>query len=240
MIIPEIVKKILRSEKWLRMVIPFEFSVAKLKWAANRCSDIEDYVNLAFNASTPLPFLCASIRPIQVREEITELLKILANRRPRFILEIGTARGGTLFLFTRAVASNATLISVDLPTGYSELKIPYYESFALHDQRIYLLRMDSHRETTLHAINRILGGRKLDFLFIDGDHTYEGVRKDFEMYSRLLNPDSIIAFHDIVPGPPEDVGGVPKFWKKIKYNFSYIELVKNWKQEGYGIGVIYV
>lgn len=240
MIIPEVVKKILRSEKWLRMVIPFKFSVAKLKWAANRCSNIEDYVNLAFNAYTSLPFLCASIRPAQVREEITELLKILAKRRPRFIMEIGTAGGGTLFLFTRAAASDATLISVDLPTGYSELKIPYYESFASHDQRIYLLRMDSHRETTLHGINRILGGHKLDFLFIDGDHTYEGVRKDFEMYSRLLNPDSIIAFHDIVPGPPEDVGGVPKFWKKIKYNFSYIELVKNWKQEGYGIGVIYV
>lgn len=238
MIIPETVKEILRSEKWLRMVISRKFIIAKVKWTASRCNGIEDYVNIAFNASNALPFLCASIRPIQVRKEITEVLRILAKRRPSLVLEIGTAGGGTLFLFTRAAASDATLISVDLPTGYSELKIPYYESFALHDQRIYLLRMDSHKDTTLHAINRILGGRKLDFLFIDGDHTYEGVRKDFEMYSRLLSPHGIIAFHDIVPGSRGRVGGVPRFWNEIKRNFRYIELVEDWEQGGYGIGVI--
>jgi len=45
-----------------------------------------------------------------------------------------------------------------------------------------------------------------DFLFIDGDHTYEGVEGDFEMYSPLVRRGGIIAFHDIVPGPPENVG----------------------------------
>jgi len=238
MLIPEIVKEVLRSEKWLRMGISRRFSIAKLKWTANRCNSVEDCVNLSLNASSAFPFLCASIKPLQVKEEITRLLKILAKYRPRFILEIGTSGGGTLFRFTRVAASDATLISIDLPTGYSNLKVPYYESFALPDQRIYLLRMDSHKKTTLHAINRILGGRKLDFLFIDGDHTYEGVRKDSEMYSKLLNPNGIMAFHDIVPGPKGRVGDVPRYWNEITHNFSYIELVKSWKQEGYGIGVL--
>jgi predicted O-methyltransferase YrrM len=195
---------------------------------------------LVFESSTRAPFLygATSIRPTQVREEITGLLKILKAKRPKFILEIGTAGGGTLFLFTRVAASDATLVSVDLPMGYSELRIPYYESFSLPDQRIHLIRMDSHKKTTFNAINRILREHKLDFLFIDGDHTYEGVKNDFKMYSKLLNPSGIIAFHDIVPGPPENVGGVPKFWEETKCNFSYIELVKNWKQRGYGIGII--
>ena len=155
----------------------------------------------------------------------------MAKRRPRLILEIGTAGGGTLFLFTRVAASDAILLTVDLPNGYSDLKMPYYESFAFLGQRIHLLRMDSHKKTTLHAINRILGGRKLDFIFIDGDHTYEGVRKDFEMYGKLLNPNGIIAFHDIVPGPRKNVGGMPRFWKEMKHDFNYIELVKNWKHK---------
>ena len=89
-------------------------------------------------------------------------------------------------------------------------------------------------------VKGILNGKELDFLFIDGDHTYEGVRKDFEMYGKLVVKGGVIAFHDIVPGPPESVGGVPKFWNEIKHSFNYVEFVKDWKQGGYGIGVIYV
>jgi len=50
-----------------------------------------------------------------------------------------------------------------------------------------------------------LNGEPLDFLFIDGDHTYEGVKRDFEMYSPLVRNGGIIAFHDIVKHPPETV-----------------------------------
>lgn len=92
-------------------------------------------------------------------------------------------------------------------------------------------------------MKRILGGHKLDFLFIDGDHTYECVKKGFEMYSPLVRKGGLIAFHDIVPGPLECVGGVPKFWNEIKQKYGrdkVIEIVKDWKQGGYGIGVLMV
>lgn len=243
MIIPKIVKKILRSEKGL-MVIPLKFSVAKLKWTANRCNSIENYVNLAFNPSSAFPFPWISISPSQVKEEITELLKILAIRKSKCVLEIGTARGGTLFLFARVSSPDALIISIDLPGGrfgggYPEWRVPLYKSFAIHNQKISFIRENSHDFSTLKMIEKMLEGRKLDFLFIDGDHTYDGVKKDFEMYSDLVGQGGIIAFHDIVPGPPESVGDVPRFWSEIKHSFSYVELVKNWKQGGYGIGVIY-
>lgn len=141
------------------------------------------------------------------------------------MLEIGTAGGGTFFLFTRVATPDSTIVSVDLTLGpfgggYPERKVRYYESFALPSQKIHLLRMDSYEETTLCVIGRILDGNGLDFLFIDGDHTYEGVRKDFEMYGKLIGKGGIIAFHDIVSGPPENVGGVPRFWNEIKHNFD--------------------
>jgi predicted O-methyltransferase YrrM len=44
-----------------------------------------------------------------------------------------------------------------------------------------------------------LKDNKVDFLFIDADHSYEGVKKDFEMYSPLVRKGGIIAFHDIIP-----------------------------------------
>jgi len=37
---------------------------------------------------------------------------------------------------------------------------------------------------------------KIDYLHIDADHSYEGVKKDFELYSKLLNPNGIISIHD--------------------------------------------
>ena len=78
----------------------------------------------------------------------------------------------------------------------------------------------------------------MDFLFIDGDHSYDGVKKDFEMYSPLLAPGGMIAFHDIVDGPEASVGGVPKFWRELKAGHTHLEFVKSWQQGGWGIGVL--
>ena len=37
---------------------------------------------------------------------------------------------------------------------------------------------------------------KIDYLHIDHDHTYEGVKKDFDLYSTILNQNGIISIHD--------------------------------------------
>jgi hypothetical protein len=37
---------------------------------------------------------------------------------------------------------------------------------------------------------------KIDVLFIDGDHSYEGVKLDFELYSKIVSPKGIILIHD--------------------------------------------
>lgn len=106
-------------------------------------------------------------------------------------------------------------------------RIPLYKSFTKEGQEIHLLRADSHNSKTLNMVKEILNGEGLDFLFINGDHTYEGVKKDFEMYSPLVREGGVITFHDIVPGPPESVGGVPRFWNEIKCNYNFFEIVEN-------------
>ena len=45
--------------------------------------------------------------------------------------------------------------------------------------------------------------RKIDFLFIDGDHSYKGVTTDFRLYSPLVKDYGNIAFHDIIDGHTE-------------------------------------
>jgi len=183
------------------------------------------------------------IEPTQVRDEILELLMFLSKLNPKYILEIGTASGGTLFLFSRIASKDATIISIDLPGGafgggYPKWKIPLFKSFALSKQKIHLIRADSHKKETLEKTKSILGNRKLDFLFIDGDHTYEGVKKDFEMYSPLVKKGGVIALHDIVQHPPESGCEVSTFWNEIKSKYEYIEFVKSWNQNWAGIGLI--
>lgn len=40
---------------------------------------------------------------------------------------------------------------------------------------------------------------QIDFLFIDGDHSYEGVKKDFDLYSNIITPKGMIVIHDTDP-----------------------------------------
>lgn len=180
--------------------------------------------------------------PFQVRQEMLQFLMRLSERPPRSIVELGTAYGGTLFLFARIAMPDATIVTVDMPAGpfgggYPRTHTPLFKSFARDKQRIRLIRGDSHSPDTLRAVREIVG-TTVDLLFIDADHTYEGVRNDFETYSPLVRSSGLIAFHDIVDGPPEAVGGVPRLWKELRERVPCEEIVADWSQGGYGIGII--
>ena len=93
-----------------------------------------DYIELAFKFNT-IPYLkrllrgifgakvwdyilnITSIEPAQVREEITQFIKPVLSRigRPKIILEIGAARGGTLYILTRIATKDSIIVSIDLP-----------------------------------------------------------------------------------------------------------------------------
>jgi predicted O-methyltransferase YrrM len=183
------------------------------------------------------------IRPTQERTEIETLMGILAKGKPRCVVEIGTASGGSLFLFTRVASFEATLVSIDLPGGefgggYGRWRAPLYRSFARAGQTIHLLRADSHARETRERLESILDGRRIDLLFIDGDHSCEGVKRDFEMYRELVIPGGIIAFHDIVPCTRDTRCEVDRFWNDIKHQYDHQEIVNNWNQGYAGIGAI--
>ena len=69
----------------------------------------------------------------------------------------------------------AIIISVDLQQYLLQYRL--IKSFK---GKIYLIQGDSHNIETLKDIKAILRDNKVDFLFIDANHSYEGVKKDFE------------------------------------------------------------
>jgi len=161
------------------------------------------------------------------------------------VLEIGTATGGTLFLLARTAAENALIISVDLPCGpfgggYPGWRIPLYRSFAMGGQKIRLMRADSHSDSTIGKVKELLGGKTVDILYIDGDHTYEGVKKDFDAYAPLVKKGGLIVFHDIAKHPPATGCDVYSFWQEIKVRYRHAEFIADKDQTGFGIGALFV
>lgn len=216
------------------------FILHKFRSLAYDINNIYDAIDFTFS----FKYFVMSIKPYQVKYEIMKLLELINECKPKVLIEIGTAGGGTLFLFTRVVDPEGVIISIDLPGGpfgggYPKWKTPIYKSFARCGQKIYLIRADSHNPDTLERVKKILENRNVDFLFIDGDHRYDGVKKDFDVYSLLVKNGGMIALHDIVEHPPETECEVNRFWNKIKNNYRYIEIVKDRDQKWAGIGVIY-
>ena len=105
---------------------------------------------------------------------------------------------------------------------------------------MHLLVGDSHSSVKLENIKAALRGKQLSFLFIDGDHTYAGAKRDFETYAVMVRKGGVIAFHDIVEGTPEAVGGVPRLWRETRERYRHAEFVADPRQGGFGIGVLYV
>ena len=220
--------------------IAIRYATRRFRKMNHSLSNLSDAVSLSFEFN----HLGIFFFPVQIREEIQRFLEVAKEIEPRTIVEIGTAKGGTFYLLAKIADKKAKLISIDLPGGpfgggYERWRIPLIQSFAQDSQEIVLLREDSHKEETIQKLKDILGGGGIDLLFIDGDHRYESVRKDFEMYSPLVRKGGIIAFHDICPGPPDMVGEVPSFWKETMGKYRNISIVKDQSQCGDGIGVLF-
>lgn len=182
---------------------------------------------------------------MQKLRELAPLVALVGSSSPRVVVEIGTARGGTLYAWCRAAAPDATIVSIDLPGGPfgggdAPTDVTTLLPYGGPEQELHFLRANSHDPETRARLEEILGGRAVDFLMIDGDHSYDGVKQDFEMYEPLVGQGKPIAFHDIVPHPQVPACEVDRFWNEIKSGRPHVEFVDRHAPDQYGgIGVVY-
>jgi len=159
------------------------------------------------------------------------------------IVEIGTARGGSLFLLSCVSDPRAVLVSIDLPAGLYGGGYPVWKGFIFRRfvgraQTLHLIRGDSHKEATFNSTVSALKGAKVDLLFIDGDHSYSGVKKDFLKYRTLVRPGGLIVFHDILESKIDKDVAVAPLWREIAQNFHTEEIVEAYDQGQFGIGIL--
>lgn len=188
-----------------------------------------------------------SLKPNQHGEEILTLANHVAAIQPRVIVEIGTRDGGTLCIWSRCSPRLEHLISIDLPGGmhgggYSNAREKLYRLFVNRPNcRLDLLRLDSQQGSTREQLLKLLNQRPIDFLFIDGDHRYAGVKRDYELYGGLVRPGGLIAFHDIRLNRYDSTIEVARLWEEIKSSQPHTrEIIQAPYSGRYGIGIVTV
>ena len=184
-----------------------------------------------------------SIGMTQLREEIKGLAEFVSGIEPHNVLEIGSDRGGTFYLWTQIATGKK--ISIDLPGGnFSSREVTPERNLMIAEfmrswaPDVHIIRCDSHSPEAVQRVFEILDGEKLDFLFIDGDHTYDGIRKDYLVYRQFVRPGGWIAFHDINDTEHHRHFGcfVAKLWQELKGHKIEISKDDTWG----GIGLIQV
>jgi len=160
-------------------------------------------------------------QPSQDEAELTGFLRLLQDRGVRNYLEVGARHGDTAHYIGLGLPAGSKIVAVDLPgalwgtdksrshleRAVADLKRQGYKASCLFG--------DSQTEATKRLI---VGRGPYDAALLDGDHTYAGVSKDWQLYRNIA---PIIAFHDIVgTGQAEKVHGnpveVPRLWAEIK------------------------
>jgi len=200
------------------------------------------------NARILARFAVEKKQATQKVSEFSPLISLLKRRRLRTIVEIGTQKGGTLYAWCRIAQPDAVIVSIDLPGGpfgggYTLKETKRFIKYGKKRQMLYFFRKDSHQQSTKKDLIKLLKGRKIDFLMIDGDHRYSGVRRDWRLYSPLVRENGIIAFHDILFHPRVPKCRVDRLWNELKGVYRHREFIdteddRGWGQWG-GIGVIY-
>jgi cephalosporin hydroxylase len=178
------------------------------------------------------------VKTLQIPNEIMRLAQAVQAIQPRIILEIGTASGGTALIWSYLASER--VITCDLKD--MSYQAPLFTRFPPPGSqcKVTLMSGNSHSPEFKARVARELNGRKVDFLFIDGDHTEPGVTADYLDYKEFVRPGGLIAFHDIVESQPLPINQVFHLWKRLKHLAPVEEFVNDPGQRGFGIGLLHV
>lgn len=194
---------------------------------------------------------------LQNQVEFFTFLRYFKELDPKHVVEIGSFFGGTLYHFIKEVKLES-ISSIDLHIPESDGRYQqmidskakwneWEREFGIEIKR-YI--GDSKDEAIIQSVYNLYGKFEeddmegshkncnegvVDMLFIDGDHSYEGLKADFENYFGIVKKGGIIVIHDIAC-----IADVNDFWNEIVSSGKYKTKKFIAQENPMGIGVIIV
>jgi cephalosporin hydroxylase len=170
----------------------------------------------------------------QYPNQFSKYLCLLRQQNINSYIEIGCRWGGT-FVLTNEYLKMFNSINKSVAIDIIDSPVVNY---CISNNETQFIKINSQSEEFINYMNN----NYFDLIFIDGDHSYNGVKNDYEISK---NRGKIFVFHDIV----SDVcPGVVKFWNELKNNnndiYNFFEFIEQYEdvwndtqQKFLGIGV---
>ena len=170
---------------------------------------------------------------IQIPEEFADYIIALKEREKEVgsykrFLEIGFASGVTNTILNKFFDFEEN-VGIDYFSGPS-LGVNLWANLRFKNLTLVCGNSSSER-----AISTARDRGPFDLIFIDGDHSFEGVTRDIKNYLPMLSEKGVLTLHDIVT----EGTGVPEAWHELKTNGQWIthEFICDLYQRPFGIGM---
>ncbi|HTX64314.1 MAG TPA: class I SAM-dependent methyltransferase [Opitutaceae bacterium] len=148
---------------------------------------------------------------------------LVRSIRPKTAVEIGSAQGWSTCHIALAMKENfeGRLYAIDphAPTAWNDAGP--IDTHKILQKNLRRCGLSDHVEILRATSAEAARGwtRPVDFLFIDGDHSYPGVKRDWELFAPFLAPFAVAVFHDTtwdLHGPTRPDMGVPQFLEELR------------------------
>ena len=181
------------------------------------------------------------VHPFAFAGHLPFVLWLVPRWRPRRIVELGVHTGNSLFAFAQAAAElradghPCEVFGVDTWQG-DEHSGRYGEEIFAAVSRVAKADhpdgLELVRSTFDDAVSRFEPG-SIDLLHIDGFHTYEAVRHDFDSWRDRLSDRGVVLLHDVCVTDRADFG-VHRFWEEIRQSHPHATFT-----HAHGLGVLF-
>ncbi|MEI7604218.1 MAG: class I SAM-dependent methyltransferase [bacterium] len=163
---------------------------------------------------------------------------LIRNIHPKTVVELGTHKGTSFFSFCQAakdISLKNEIFAVDTWEGDEQAGFygqEIYDAVVSITRRFYIEQNTRLLKMTFDEALNKFADKSIDLLHIDGLHTYEAVKHDYDSWKGKVKDDGIIMFHDIkVPD-----FGVWEVWKEVKEDNKDAIIIEF--EHNFGLGVV--